>query len=79
MFNGASTAGLRLHVGLCLVPDADRAWEYARQVFGEMRYVHEVGLDLAGLTVAAVAGYDHDENYTPSDWAAAARHRRGHL
>lgn len=68
MYHGKAGA-MALHPGLCLTDDADAAAEYARYCFaaGEARLVHTVTLDLDGLTVVEVDGYDRDANWAPGD------------
>jgi hypothetical protein len=68
MFHGTSSAGLPLHEGLCLAEDDERAWDYARCAFGDIRYVHRAELDLDGLTVLELdEGYQRDGNVAPAD------------
>lgn len=62
LFHGAHTR-FALHVGLCLTPDRGSAEQYA----DGSDIVVEVVLDLAGLTVVEVEGYDWDLDDAPGD------------
>ena len=53
---------LALHIGLCLTDDDDSAAAYSDDGF-----VTEVSVNLAGLTVVDLAGYDRDENAAAGD------------
>ncbi len=68
MYHG-NAGKLGLHTGLCLADDPDIAYDYAAATAGgyDLRYVHTVELDLDGLRVVEVAGYDRDDNVAPGD------------
>ncbi len=67
MYHGTSSATLPVHAGLCLTGDRDHAADYAAACYGT-RYIHEVAIDLTGLTVRDLdAGYDRDANDAPAD------------
>lgn len=51
--------------GWCLTDNADRASAYGRN-----GWMATIEIDLGGLTVVEVAGYDRNENETPADSAA---------
>jgi hypothetical protein len=55
---------LALHEGLCLTDDARIAAEYA---YGDGGVVHTIEVDLTGLAVCEVEGYDRSENSAPGD------------
>ena len=61
-YHGSHTGALILHVGLCVTDDADAAASYAQ---GEA--VHGISLDMSGLRVVEVDGYDYDEDEAPGD------------
>lgn len=58
-----NTHGLVVHTGLCLTLDDSAAVHYA----GRDGATYEVEIDLSGLTVREVPGYDHDTNDCPAD------------
>lgn len=56
------------HIGICLADDIDIARDYA--IYGGHRSeprVHTVEIDLTGLRVVEVDGFDRDENVAPGD------------
>lgn len=61
-WHGNHEGTLTLHVGLCLTDDDEAARHYGRRGF-----VHRAELNLAGLTVLDIDGYDHDANAAPGD------------
>jgi hypothetical protein len=61
MYHGAHT-NFALHPGICLTDDVRTAQAYARRGF-----VAGVVVDLAGLTVQAVEGYNRDADVAPGD------------
>lgn len=70
IYHGAHTAYVA-HIGQCYTTDRDAADAYARR----SGIVVEASIDLAGLVVADVDGYNRDEDESPGDrgigeWAA---------
>jgi hypothetical protein len=65
MYHG-NDGGLALHEGLCLTDDPDVASDYAIYWAAGTR-IHTVHLDLTGLRVVEVDGYDRDANIAPGD------------
>ena len=71
MFHGTDNEALPVHEGLCLTPREDAAEDYARNAAGYDGRLHEVSLDLDGLTVLEAAGYDRDANRACGDGTEA--------
>ena len=65
-YHGRHTGDFEAHVGLCLTPDFEAAWDYAGRGMRPGTVVR-VALDLDGLTVVEVDGYDHDADTAPGD------------
>lgn len=62
LYHGAHTA-YALHIGQCYTDCRDSANDY-RQGAGVLAAIE---IDLDGLTVVEVAGYDHDSDEAPGD------------
>lgn len=62
LYHGAHTQ-FALHEGICLTDDASSAKRYAEE-HGEVAIVD---VDLVGLRVVQVEGYDKDDNWAPGD------------
>ena len=62
-YHGSHNGNTTAHLGICLTSDYRAAKEYA----GDNGTIIEVQLDLSGLVVAEVDGYDHDSNEAPGD------------
>lgn len=65
MYHGKD-GDLVLHEGICFTDDEDIAANYAVYLSAGTA-VHVVAIDLSGLSVVEVDGYDRDENVAPGD------------
>lgn len=64
MYHGNRAETLALHQDLCLADDDRIAAEYA---YGDGGTVHTVEINLTGLWVVEVDGFDRDDNFAPGD------------
>ena len=71
--HGAHRGELVVHVGICLTDDADSAQAYAD--VSDTGTVHVIEIDMGGLRVVQVDGYDRDTNESPADDDAASAAR----
>jgi len=67
LYHGAHTA-YSLHIGQCYTDDVDAARDYQ----GKRGTLVTIEIDLSGLVVVEVAGYDHDADEAPADRDAEA-------
>lgn len=63
MHHGSFRSDITPHLGFCLTDDADTAACYAT----DRGYLATINLDLAGLTVTHLDGYDAETNWAPGD------------
>lgn len=68
LYHGAHTA-YSPHVGQCYTDDVDAARDYCQ---GESGTLATIEIELSGLVVVEVAGYDHDTDEAPADRDAEA-------